>query len=271
MTGRRAEVRDATAVASPTHGVQRTAAWVDREYGQEKWPGIERLVETVVADEADLGRVVGRVARLEAGEPLEPRQVIVDGEAVTLPNAAGRGAYQQLVVDAVLDACTPETDLVIELGSGWGRNLLLCWLQGGPDATYVGAEYTEAGRRVAARLAGLDRRLRFESVPFDYHAPELDFRGRHVVVFTAHSVEQIPQLKPEVIELILSLGERVRCLHFEPVGWQLTGGSDNYAVAHDYNRNLASVVPATDLELVDVIGNTADNATSVIRYGSARS
>jgi hypothetical protein len=262
--------------------VTRTPAWVEREYGREKWPAIARMVEEECAHETDLARVVGRVARREMYPhgALAAGPAIVDGTPVSVPRALAKGAHQGLVVDAVADACSDATGLIVELGSGWGRNILNVWLSGGPRAaTYVAAEYTDAGQGVAARLAALEPRLDFRSVAWDYHNPDLSQLDRvgEAVVFSAHSIEQIPQLTGAAIDAIAGLAERVTCLHFEPVGWQLgdhgrSGSSAEYAAQHDYNRNLIELLAEresqgrlrVELTLPEVIGINPANSSSVI-------
>src|SRR5207249_3450955 len=118
----------------------------------------------------------GRVARSQwkSSEPLATRPFVLDGQVGRIPPSGGYGAVQGIVLELVADACRDETGLIIELGSGWGWHILTLWATVGPrEATYVGAEYTAAGRRATARLAALDPRLRFRSLWFDYHEPAL--------------------------------------------------------------------------------------------------
>ena len=50
-----------------------------------------------------------------------------------------------------------DTRVILELGSGYSKNLFRVWLNGGPlDALYIGAEYTEAGRECGEFLAALE-------------------------------------------------------------------------------------------------------------------
>src|SRR5208283_5065732 len=90
-------------------------------------------------------------------------------------------------------------DAVIELGSGWGYNLLQLWLQGGPRAArYFALEYTVAGRECTQRLAGLERELDLKVLPFDYYDVDLSALGRfpgRVCVFSCFSIDQIPELR----------------------------------------------------------------------------
>jgi hypothetical protein len=269
-----------------TMAVVRDAHWIEREYGREKWPAIESLVEEVAAREDDPFRLVSEVARRERypDGPLEPVEAVFGGGKAEVPASVVRGGYQALIVDTALDHCSADTDLVVELGSGWGRNLFLAWFAGGPrSARYVAAEYTEAGRRVAARLGALAPGLDLASIPFDYHAPDLELvsTGRRALVFTAHSIEQIARLPDAVVDQIRGLADEVTCVHFEPVGWQfrereLEGSSERYAAEHDYSANLAPLLrrraQAGELELLaaipEAVGINPANATTVVVWRS---
>jgi hypothetical protein len=267
--------------------VVRDSGWVEREYGREKWPAIERIVDEVTTRESDFGRVLSAVARAERypNGPLEPVEALFGGARAKVPAAVAFGGYQSLVVDTVLDRCEADTDLVVELGAGWGRNLLFAWLLGGPrSARYVAAEYTAAGRRVAARLAEHAQGLDLVSVPFDYRAPDLSSmpRAANALVFTAHSVEQVALLPEELVDCVRGLADRVTCLHFEPVGWQfrdtqMEGSSRSYAEHHDYSANLAELLhgraEAGDITLeppvLEAVGLNPANATTVVAWRSA--
>ena len=268
--------------------VVRTRAHVEREYGEEKWPAIEQLIRTERALEPDAGlsQILARVLRAQyrTADLTEPRPFVLDGKRTSIPRGGAFGAAQFIVQDAIAEACLPETDLVLELGSGWGWLLLAAWAAGGPrHASYVAAEYTEAGRRAAGALAELDDRLDFRAIHFDYHDPDLSGLGsrRHAVVLTAHSIEQVPELKADLVEAIRGVAREVTCLHFEPVGWQLDGYSGagstrKYAERHDYNRNLIPLLRAAEaagtiaIELIrpDVFGINPENSTTAIRWSS---
>lgn len=135
------------------------------------------------------------------------------------------GGQRALVREFVLSECTSTTDLVVELGAGWAWHLLSIWVHGGPaTATYVAAEYTDAGRSAASRPAALDPTLDFRAVLFDYNEPALSGLpdARHAVVFTLHSVEQIPQVPPALFEAVRALADQVTCIPLR-AGW-LAGG-----------------------------------------------
>jgi hypothetical protein len=171
---------------------------------------------------------------------------VIDGKDLRVPQSVALGAYQALIVETVLEACRDGADAIIELGSGWSRNLFLTWLAGGPaDARYVGAEFTESGRSAADRVAAIEPRVAFTGIPFDYHAPDLGAIGGYerAVVFTVHSIDMAPELDPKLFDEVRRVARSVTCLHFENFGWQKAGGAaPGYAHANDYNRNLYSLL-----------------------------
>jgi hypothetical protein len=113
---------------------------------------------------------------------------------------------------------------IIELGSGWGKNLFNLYKFGAPlAAEYWGFELTRTGRELMERVgATCAPEMTIRSSPFDYY--EADFSGlegdAETCVFTHHSIEQIPVLPDTLIDRILAIpGFRV-CVHMEPVGFQ---------------------------------------------------
>ncbi len=288
-------------MSMPRPPVVRDRAWIDREYGRDKWPAVRAQIEDLIAGgETSLARVVGRLNRAEVDRPgLEETAVTVLGRPVTVPAGLAYPGFYALVRSLLLEACEglgsptlssptpgPESspDLVVELGSGWGRNLFDLWLNGGPrTARYAALEYVEAGRDCTRRLAALAPDLNLSTVPFDYHAPVFPVvaPGRCTLVYTVFSVDQIPEVSPAVFEAVLGLGDAVSGLHLEPFGWQgrerwpgLTGSSAAYAARHDYNRNFWPVM--TDLEargliaietvVPELYGPNNENAASLLRW-----
>src|SRR6478752_1963707 len=124
-------------------------------------------------------------------------RVVEFGERVTLPRAAMTGARRDLIQRILLDACTAETEMVVELGSGGGINLLNLHLWGGPRVPYHALEPTESGRACTGILAALDPGLDLTTAPFDFEQPRYDALPRvdaQVLVFTVHSIEQVTEL-----------------------------------------------------------------------------
>ena len=65
-------------------------------------------------------------------------------------------------------------DAIVELGCGYGLNLFrLNRALGGRPMRYIGAEYTQSGRRLCARLAQLPGGMAVETAFIDHKKPDL--------------------------------------------------------------------------------------------------
>jgi hypothetical protein len=181
--------------------------------------------------------------------------------SVELPSRGAQKLHRGSVVEAVIDLCSPDTQVVVELGSGWGEHLCNVWTGGGPrDATYYACEITESGRQCARVLAGLERGLRLETPHFDYLNPDFSAipRGqKEVIVYSVHSIEQVREVPMELITRLCGLADSVKVAHFEPVGWQmidttqkteLTRRHEARCKEKNYNRNLWALLRQAEAE-----------------------
>ncbi len=137
-------------------------------------------------------------------------------------------AFEQLLFALTMQrelsrAIDGDTVNVIELGSGYSKNLFDIWLNGGPlQANYLGMEYTRAGRECGSFLAQLDANIRYQSFEFDYYKPVLADFDRHAktFVFTCYSIEQITTFGHATFDALLELPGLYKVVHIEPIGWQ---------------------------------------------------
>jgi len=170
--------------------------------------------------------------------------------------------FELQLQNELLRAIDPDTANIVELGSGYSKNLFRIWFNGGPvKANYIGGEYTEAGRDCGQFLASLEPRIRYQSVPFDYYAPvftNFDTNAK-TFAFSCYSVEQIPQIDRRVFDALLAIPGLHRVVHIEPVGWQrrswnvpftsewaLRRSMRRSAKAMHYNTNLLSVMESLE-------------------------
>ncbi len=275
----------------PEQRISRTTAWIDREFGREKWPAISARIDgEIAAGETDLARVVSRVKRWELHtERTSPAPITVDGVRLEVPWAFGVHGGLAMQIEMLIDAARG-ADAIVELGSGWGYNLFQMWLAGGERrAKYYALEFTQTGRDATAALARLEPRLDLAVLPFDYYAVDLDaigtFPGR-VFAFSIFSVDQIPQLSRDVFDALRRLAPQVDGMHFEPAGWQMPerrgargGSSAQYAERHDYNRNLWPLIAGLERDGLlhvdetrpELFGLNADNSATLIRWSARRS
>jgi hypothetical protein len=205
----------------------------------------DRAAALIDEGERDLSRVV-RLLEAEWRRPsVEPKDGAAFGKVVILPQAVQIGGRRDLYMRVLTTACTPRTGMVVELGSGWGHNLLNLYLYGGPEVPYFALEPTASGRECVELLAGLQPRLELSALPYDLEQPRYDLpvANEHVLVFTSHSIEQVPELPRETLTRLFELGRTITVAHFEPIGWQIeenevTTRSRKHATRKGYNRNL---------------------------------
>ncbi len=135
-----------------------------------------------------------------------------------------------LMTDAVkmretIDAFGPDVERIIETGSGWGKVLFNLWLYGGTgNADYYALELTKAGRKIAELIAEESTaNIKLRTQPFEYYDADFSFLSdkQKTCFFTHHSIEQIPTIGREYIDNMLATPGFHRCVHMEPIGWQI--------------------------------------------------
>jgi hypothetical protein len=225
---------------------------------------------------------LSRALRLTEAEwrqmSVEPKEGAAFGKPVILPRTVLMAGRQALHSRLLIEHCPKDPDLIVELGSGWSVNLLDLYLSGGPRTAYVALEPTLAGRTAAEVLAALEPGLDFHARPFDFHHPDYTgLRGQRALVFTAHSIEQIPELSRAAITGLFDIAPTLTCVHFEPIGWQTgirseRGATRKYAELADYNRNLWPLLQSLEAEgeitirrmVPDFFGQKRKNTTTMV-------
>jgi hypothetical protein len=265
--------------------VLRDEAWIEREYGHDKWPAVlEEIQRSIAAGECSLPRVMTGLVRQEWNEPdLRMVTAISGGERVRLPCALAWYGFYALVTETVIAACGNDTEAIVDLGCGWGRSLFDVWLRGGPrSATYYAMEFTQAGRDCVMALAALEPAMLVRAARFDYRNPDFSLlpkRLKHAVVYTIASTDQVSFLEKNAYRRILDIAEAIDCLHFEHIGWQMEPGPQttanrDYVLRNDYNQNLWALVTELkndgEIELVearpDLFGPEAHYPLSIVHW-----
>ena len=117
-------------------------------------------------------------------------------------------------------------DHVVELGSGYGHNLFKLHSALPPalrqSLTLHACELSDAGREVTKVLHDLDPAIPLQIHEFDYYRADFGFlaQAKSVLVFSSHSIEQIPELPEALYTALLAGNFDCHCIHAEPVGWQ---------------------------------------------------
>jgi hypothetical protein len=120
-----------------------------------------------------------------------------------------------------------QIDYIVELGSGFGRNIFVLAdrlkpYQKEKQFEYFSCEFTKSGQETCKNLLKYSNEQKIHVEYIDYKNPDLSFlpNKKNYLFFTCHSIEQIPKLKRAIIDEILIISDNCFCLHAEPVGWQ---------------------------------------------------
>ena len=258
-----------TNVKDPTQIKLQYEAW---------WQQTNEALEQVIASgERNMARLVNETYELSVGPtPPGERLSLIFGKEVPAPYLYANRVIRDWIADVIVTAARDGVDAIIETGSGWGYNLFNVFMRGGPRVNYHAFEYTQAGRTCATRLVeatGDDMDLEIHS--FNYLSPDLSsIAGRYkkVLLFTSHSIEQIPALPPSFVEEVLNVSPRVHVLHFEPVGWQTAPSGRKpkapargmeHAIKHGYNQNLRALLSSFEQSNRIVVDDTIRDVMAV--------
>ncbi len=73
----------------------------------------------------------------------------------------------------IIESCGEDVERIIELGSGWGRNLFKVWLNGGArNAEYWALDITETGAKIANAVAQASGKINLITHNFDFNFPD---------------------------------------------------------------------------------------------------
>ncbi len=190
-----------------------------------------------------------------------------------------RQQYYDLLVDNLRPHERPG-GTVVELGAGYGYNL---WMltKHLSFSSYWGGEYSANAVRLGNALYRQHPSIKM--FPFNYYDPAsyriLTEAQQPVVVFTSHSLEQIPSAQPVIDALRSHRGIIDKVVHFEPAH-QLYDDSllgmmrSRYTQVNDYNADLLDQLKSrNDIRIEDVkanvLGQNVLNPTSVITWSFA--
>jgi hypothetical protein len=253
--------------ATPFPPRQRSREDVLREYDREKWRSVLAWLQTGAEASSD------ELLRQQGLDPDSRIAFARQDQFFTAPARVVKAEYDRLLV-ATLRPHRAET--LVELGAGLGDKLLKVARALGPRVIY-GGEFTASGvacGRLLARQAGLA--AQFEH--FDYNDPAtLAAVPEAALVYTSHSIEQIPTLLDSFVEGLFRRRPRM-VVHLEPCYEDQHPMSiiglmrRRYAELNDYNRNLVGVVRALEqagrVRVLEhrrnVFSNTPFNPTSVL-------
>tara|TARA_R110000822_G_scaffold23098_14_gene71697 strand:- start:3628 stop:4977 length:1350 start_codon:yes stop_codon:yes gene_type:complete len=137
-------------------------------------------------------------------------------------------------------------ELIVDLGSGWGRNSLYISKFLNREYNFLSCELSDAGRECTDHLAQVYD-LPIKTLPFNYYdnSSLLEYFSKNtyqrVLFFSNHSIEQIQKLEENFFTSILDLPiEQMKFVHIEPIDWQILNNPKN--TDSHYNENLYSTL-----------------------------
>jgi hypothetical protein len=242
---------------------------VDEEYDKDKYG------KCLAYFRGTRGASAGDVKRFEIGD-LSEKELCVSqgGRLYTASPVEALRRHHELLLET-LDDGVAASDTVVELGCGYGYNLHLLKRRH-PGKRFLGGEYSANGVRLAQALFSDDPGITVERFNYyDEHYPILRHLPGRVLLFTSHSIEQLPSAAG-VIRSITRSGITATVCHLEPV-FELTDETTvlgllrrRYIQMNDYNRDLLTSLEQegvkVDRKVVDAFGLNPLNPTSILRW-----
>jgi hypothetical protein len=164
--------------------------------------------------------------RVTAKQLPAERLVVLNGTYTTVPTDASLNYHLVDLLAQFVSEQEDQIDCIVELGSGIGRNLIALAYRLDPEQRkrilFYACEFTDSGKEVCLALGEMCDNLHILVEHFDYYEPDFSFlpQKSNVLIFTCHSIEQIPALDRRVLEEMIAATDRCFCYHAEPVGWQ---------------------------------------------------
>ena len=215
-------------------------AWAEKvnrfETGRDTCNSMAQLLDHVGGIPTSNGLIISAIAsnQIKIGKgafsPTPGHMVIVrDGRYEMVPNAIS----DSRLAKAVLNAVTDQTQAIVELGCGWGRNLANAAIETPRrDLTFVGLEQAKDGLRCTEELLSKDSSVRFQTAHFDFYDPDYSSLSEfsNIVVFSCAAIEQIAFIGADFIDDIMAIADNVTLILYEPIGWQRTKHYEKFAL-----------------------------------------
>ena len=167
-------------------------------------------------------------------------QLLIEGENVRVKDGKEYlKVKSEYISKKIKSLASSETDCVIELGSGWGRNIISNHLLN-PGWELHGGELTDEGQRSLNHFIKKYNLSNVNSFYFNwcdvssFYELFKDKEYKEIIIYSIHSIEQVSNLDIEQFRKILSLPFKIKFFHVEPCSWQwvpprkINGWNENF-------------------------------------------
>lgn len=251
---------------------ERTVEKVEVEYNQDKYSKLLTLVNS----EKKLSWEELKLAEMDGGN----ESIMVSlHERFFITTVRDAVEYAQDLMLQAMESSIAEADIVVELGCSYGYNIFRLHSKF-PNKRFLGGEFcknaVDAGNILSARAGANVEVFEFNYYSCPYQRVQELVAGSRVLIFTAHSIEQVPKTRM-VVESISQLQcSALTVFHFEPT-FELYGPSliglmrKRYCELNDYSRDLLSSLKATPTVCLDSVednvwGFNPFNPTSILKW-----
>lgn len=252
--------------------VMRDISKVEKEYNKEKYGECLTLY-----DDATKKPSIGQIKKFEYRDFAGKVCVSLGKKLVVVKAEDALKEYYDMMLKTLLPEIK-DGDAVLELGAGYGYNLDLLKKTCKKDCQFFGGEYSENAVVLGQKIFKDDKNpINIESFNFyDENYKIFDDIDRPIVLFTAHAIEQVPDIS-NMFKVLEKYKNKIKIvIHFEPV-YELHDETllgmmrKAYANAVDYSKNLMSEIKKhSDIKIIsvkpDVFGYNPLNSTSIIKW-----
>ncbi len=156
---------------------------------------------------------------------------------------------KSFIYDTISNQIDDNTEVIIELGAGWGRNLFALYMNKNiKNIDLIMSEVTNSGREICSVIS------KHYNIPivntyfnyYDWHDLIKLIKNKkykNICVYTSHSIEQITLLDKQLFYDFLNIDDIIslKFTHIEPVGFQIHGNKQFTGKA-EYNQNLNTIL-----------------------------
>jgi hypothetical protein len=194
--------------------------------------------------------------------------------------------HATIVTDLLMREISDDIDIVFEIGSGTGSQLMNLALRNPyPHIQFYGGELSESGRNCLSRFIDISGLANVHSLPFDIQSPDFSMlSGKRALVFTHAVLTAVNPLSPHFLDSALSAAASLRGWFMEGISYQLAQDfpvdaplatrmrADLYGFGHDLWKILKSLEQSGRIVIDEVIpdlsGPSFVNPLSLVTFTS---